>query len=205
VLAVTVPCAGGLLGGCGSSRQDAHEANGTFTLKVLKASFPARQTLVRPTRLELQVKNTGAHTAPNVAVTIDSFYYTEKYPELASNKRPIWVIESGPGRVPSRFVESQTVSPPGGAQTNYVSTWALGPLAPGHTATFIWHVAPLKPGTHTIHYTIAAGLAGKAKAQLASGRPVQGRLTAQISSAPPLRHVNPATGRVEPGAAPAIP
>src|SRR5207302_696015 len=90
-------------------------------------------------------------------VTLDSFYYTENFPQLAANKRPIWAIEAGPGKVPKRFVESQAVSPPGGAQTNYVSTWALGPLAPGHIQTFVWHVAPLKAGMHTVHYTDAAG------------------------------------------------
>ena len=174
-------------------------------MKVVKANFPANQAVARPASLELQVENADSHTAPNVAVTLDSFYYTENFPQLAANKRPIWAIEAGPGKVPKRFVESQAVSPPGGAQTNYVSTWALGPLAPGHIQTFVWHVAPLKAGMHTVHYTVAAGLAGNARAKLASGAPVQGQFTADVAPVPPSTHVDPRTGHVVPGSAPLSP
>ena len=85
----------------------------TYRLKVLRASFPKLQSIARPTRLELLVRNTGIGTVPNVAVTIDSFYYTENFPELAANKRPVWVIDRGPGVIARRPVESQAVSPPG--------------------------------------------------------------------------------------------
>ena len=50
-----------------------------------------------------------------------------------------------------------------------------------------------------------AGLAGKAKAQLPAGGPVQGQLTAAVTPLPPSRHVDPATGRVVPGAFPVVP
>jgi hypothetical protein len=194
-----------LAAGCGSARQDAKEKKRSYTLKVVKASFPAKQSIARPASLELQLENADSRTVPSVAVTLDSFYYTENYPQLAANKRPIWVIEAGPGKVPRSFVESQSVSPPGGGQTNYVSTWALGALAPGHIQTFVWRVAPVKAGLHTVHYSVAAGLAGHARAKLTSGGPVQGQFTADIAPAPPSRHVNPASGRVEPGPAPLIP
>jgi len=111
--------AGGALlaAGCGQARQDAHEPKGTFTVRVVKASFPARQAVARQSRLELVVRNTGTRTVPNVAVTIDSFAYTNNYPELASNKSPVWVVEQGPGKIPKRLVESEEISPPGGGQT----------------------------------------------------------------------------------------
>ena len=102
-----------LASGCGAARQDTHERKGAFTLKVLKASFPSSQTVARPTSFEVQVENAGTQTAPEVAVTLDSFYYVERYPQLAANKRPVWVIETGPGAVPSPPVESEAVSPPG--------------------------------------------------------------------------------------------
>jgi hypothetical protein len=140
-----------------------------------------------------------------VAVTLDSFYYTEHYPELAANKRPVWVVEKGPGAIPARPVESEAVNPPGGGQTAYVNTWALGPLAPGSTQTFLWQVVPVKAGVHTVHFTVAAGLAGKAKARLASGGQVQGGLTANIAPAPPSRHVDPSSGRIAAGAFPIAP
>ncbi len=192
--------------GCGGgARQDAHEPTGDFTVKVLSASFPRLQSIARPTGLELLVRNAGLSTLPNVAVTIDSFYYTETFPELAADKRPVWIIDRGPGDIPLRPVRSQAVSPPGGGQTNYVNTWALGPLAPGATRAFQWRVVPVKAGLHTVNYTVAAGLSGKARAVDASGNPVQGQFTVYVTQAPPLRHVNPNTGQVEPGRYPLTP
>jgi hypothetical protein len=198
-------CVALLAGGCGGARQDAHEPKGTFTVRVVKASFPARQAVARPARLELQVQNTGAQTVPNVAVTIDSFYYTENYPELAANKRPIWAIEEGPGPISKRPVPSQAVSPPGGGQTAYVNTWALGPLAPGRTQTFLWRVTPVKPGLHTVHFAVAAGLAGQARAQLSGGGIPTGHFTVDVAPQPPANHVDPDTGQIVSGTYPLAP
>jgi hypothetical protein len=195
-----------LLAGCGGgTQQDAAEPAGTFAMQVVHASFPTTQSIARQTRFVLPVRNTGTRTVPNVAVTIDSFDYTSTYANLAADKRPVWAIEQGPGAVPSRPVESEEVSPPGGGQTAYVNTWALGALAPGKTRTFVWHVVPVKSGSYTVHYTVAAGLSGKAKARLASGGLVQGQFAVDIASAPALKHVNPDTGRVEPGQFPTSP
>ncbi len=186
--------------GCGgSARQDAGEPSGTFRLQVLRASFPRVQSIARPTSLELLVRNAGIRTAPNVAVTIDSFYYTENFPELAATQRPVWIIDAGPGAIPRRPAESQAVSPPGGGQTAYVNTWALGPLAPGGTRTFRWQVAPVKSGLHTVHFAVAAGLAGKARTVGTFGGPARGQFTVLITRAPPPRHVDPNTGQVVPG------
>ena len=189
--------------GCGGlARQDAHEHAATFTLKVLHASFPAKQSMVRPASLALEIRNTGAHTVPTVAVSVDSFAYTSDYPHLASDQRPVWIIEQGPGPISDPPVQSVAVSPPGGAGTAYVNTWALGPLAAGHTAIFRWKVTPVTAGVHTVHFTVAAGLAGKAKAQLASGGPVRGSFTADIAPAPPSKHIDPSTGRIVAGTYP---
>jgi hypothetical protein len=191
--------------GCGAARQDAHEHSNSYAMEVLTASFPAKQSIARPTSFELQLRNTGSATVPNVAVTLDSFYYTEHYVELAANKRPIWVIERGPGAVAKPPVQTQEVSQLGGAQTAYVNTWALGPLAPNRTQTFTWHVVPVKAGLYTVHYRVAAGLAGRATAQLTGGGPVQGQLTASIAGVPPRTYVDPRTGRVLPGVYPLLP
>jgi hypothetical protein len=195
-----------IVAGCGGgAAQDAHEASGSFQLQVVHASFPAKQSVAHETALQLQVRNSGSHTVPNVAVTVDSFNYTSDYQELAADKRPIWAIEQGPGAVASPPVQSEEVSTPGGAETAYVNTWALGALAPGRTETFTWRVMPVKPGTHTVTYSVAAGLAGKAKAVLASGGKVQGHFTVAIAPAPPATHVDPNTGRIVPGALPSSP
>jgi hypothetical protein len=168
-------------------------------MAVVHASFPAVQPIARQTRLVMLVRNTGASTVPNVAVTLDSFNYASNYPELADSKRPIWVIERGPGAVAKPPVQSEEVSPPGGGQTAYVNTWALGPLAPGQVRAFAWRVVPVKAGRHVVHYTVSAGLAGKAKAQTAAGAPVRGQFRVLVTRRPPSSHVNPDTGKVEPG------
>jgi hypothetical protein len=194
-----------LAAGCGASRQDAHEVKGAFSVRVIGASFPARQSIAKPATLELRVENAGKHAVPNIAVTVDSFSHTSNYQALASRQRPVWVIEEGPGAQPSTPVESEAISPPGGGQTAYVNTWAVGPLPAESSQIFEWHVIPVKPGRYTVHYTIAAGLAGKAKAVSQSGGPVTGALTADIAGTPGARHVNPVTGRVEPGQFPKLP
>jgi hypothetical protein len=195
-----VSASAALTAGCGGgTRQDAHEPDATFTVAVLHSTFPAVQAVARPATMTLRVRNTSTATIPNLAVTVDSFNYVSNFPELASSKRPIWVIEQGPGLVPKRPVRSQTISPPGGGQTAYVNTWALGPLPPRHTQTFAWRVTPVKSGLYTVHYTIAAGLVGRSRARLADGGIPHGRFTVAIAPRPPATHVNPETGRVEPG------
>ena len=195
-----------LVAGCGGgTRQDSGEVARTYQLKIVNASFPAKQSIARPTRFELAVQNTGSRRVPVVAVTVDSFDYASNHPELAADKRPIWAIEQGPGAIATPPVETQEVSELGGGQTAYVNTWALGSLAPGHTKTFVWRVVPVKAGTHTVTFAVSAGLAGKAKARLSSGGAVQGHFTVDIASAPAARHVDPATGKIVAGAYPPTP
>jgi hypothetical protein len=191
--------------GCGGgTRQDAHEVKRSYRLDVVHASFPAIQSIARPTRLILAVHNSGVRTAPNVAVTIDSFEYTENFPELSADKRPIWVVDAGPGdtRHPAY---TASVSPAGGGQTATTNTWALGPLAPGATRIFRWLLAPVKAGRRTVKYTVAAGLGGNARAVSASGGPVGGVFGVYVSASPPPSQVNPNTGEVVPGIYPAPP
>jgi hypothetical protein len=193
------------LSGCGGgSRQDAQEPAGTFAMKV-GASFPAAQSIARPSRFVMAVRNTGTETVPNVAVTIDSFDYNSNYPGLAVRQRPVWAIERGPGAIASPPVETENVSLPGGGQTAYVNTWALGPLAAGKTKLFVWRVVPVKAGTFTVHYAVSAGLAGKAKARLESRAGIHGKFAVHIKPAPDLKHVNPNTGQVEVGQFPSSP
>jgi len=205
--AVVVALAAGaaVLAGCGGgTRQDAGEAKQTYQMAVAGA-FAPRQAVARPTRMALRVRNTGTATVPNVAVTVDSFSYTSNFPELAANKRPIWVIERGPGDIPTRPVESQEVSPPGNGQTAYVNTWALGPLAVGQTRTFVWALTPVKPGIHRVNFAVSAGLAGNAKAELSSGAAVRGHFVVAIAGEPPTTHVDPNTGQVVLGTYPPTP
>jgi hypothetical protein len=192
--------------GCGGgSEQTAGEPKRTYKVEVLDLTFKPNQAVARPATMRIKVRNVDSKTIPNIAVTLDSFYYTEKYPELAANKRPVWVVEKGPGKPPGRPVQSQAVSPPGGGQTAYVNTWALGALAPNHTQTFEWEVIPVKSGSHSVHIRIGAALAGQAKATLPNGTRPTATVSAQIAPAPPATHVDPSTGKVAPGRFPAQP
>lgn len=188
-----------LAGGCGGSERNVHEPKGTYTVEVLRARFPAKQEIAHDTRLALVVRNSGNRTIPNVAVTVSSFYYTSDYPRLSANKRPVWIVNTGPGTVPVRPVRTVEVNPPGGGETAFVNTWALGALAPGKSRVFVWKVTPVKAGVHIVHYTVAAGLDGRALARASGGGQVRGSFAARIAPAPQPTHVNPETGRIVPG------
>jgi hypothetical protein len=79
--------------------------------------------------------------------------------------------------------------------TAYTNTWALGPLRRDQVKTFIWRVTAVKPGIHTIKYTVAAGLNGKAKARLPGGDVPTGSFQINIASGPAEGRLGPATGR----------
>jgi len=74
--------------------------------------------------------------------------------------------------------------------TAYSNTWALGPLKPGQSVTFKWKVTPVKAGMHVVHWEVAAGLNGKARARLADGSVPQGSFTVTIHSKPQQAYVN---------------
>jgi hypothetical protein len=193
-------CAALLASGCGGGAEQNHgEAKRSYDMRIVSASFPAKQSIARPTSMSVNVRNDSNHVVPDVAITVDSFSYVEKFAELASNKRPVWVVEEGPGTPAKPPAQSQAVSPPGGGQTVYVNTWALGALKPNATRTFTWKVVPVKAGSHTVHVAVSAGLAGNAKATLASGGAVTRSFSAQIAGTPPATHVDPSTGKVAPG------
>jgi hypothetical protein len=200
LLSACGPLAGVLASGCGGgSRQDASEVRGSFTVQVTRASFPTRQAVARPAQLVLNVRNTGAHALPNVAVAVNSFYYISDYPNLAARKRPVWVLDEGPGAIAKPPVETVQVDPPGGGATANYNVWALGRLAPGASRSFVWHLTPVKPGMHTVTYRVYAGLNGRAQAYLAGGAAPAGSFTVDIADRPPRSHVNPQTGKVAAG------
>jgi hypothetical protein len=200
VLGLCGALAGVLAAGCGETRhQDAGEPKAHYTVLVTHASFPIEQAVARQTHLVLVVRNTSARTLPDVTVAVTSFDYLSNYPNLASRKRPIWVVNEGPGRVAKPPVQTVQVDPPGNGTTANYNVWALGPLAPGATRSFVWNVSPVKPGMHRLSYRVYADLNGKAKAELADGAPPAGSFAVHVAARPPLTHLNPTTGKVVPG------
>ncbi len=187
-----------LISACGGGgRQDAAETKGKFQVQVSSAKFPTSQRLAQRTDLVIKVRNTGRKTIPDIAITLlDSRQRTAAQAfgqsvagtsqVLASNSRPIWIIDRPPG--PCQFSCRQ--GGPGGAVTAYSNTWALGALKPGQTATFDWGVTAVKSGAFAIRYEVAAGLNGKAKAVNAGGGRVGGSFDVKIHNAPQQAFVN---------------
>jgi hypothetical protein len=185
----------------GGASQAANEPSGNFPVRVSQASFPPRQTLSEHTHMVIAVRNTGTATIPDVAVTVTTDSYGTAaqsfgtliaspppgQPILASRSRPVWIVDQPPGQC----AYSCQQGGPGGAVTADSDTWALGKLGPGQTVKFDWGVTAVQPGSYRIHYVVAAGLAGKAKAVLAGGRGrVQGSFQVKISSKPRQAYVN---------------
>lgn len=171
-----------LAAGCGGgTRQDANEKSGTYNVDVVAASFPVKQHLARQEQLVVEVKNADSKTIPNVAVTIEPGFSTRsERQDLADPNRPVWIVDDGPV----------------GGITAYTNTWALGALKPGESAKFTWKVTAVRSGTHEVHYRVAAGLAGKAKAQGSGGSAAEGSFTVNVSRKPARSTVDPETGEV---------
>ena len=150
-------------------------AGPSFRVSVPTASFAAKQSLAAKERLVIAVRNTGHRALPNVAVTIcnttcsyrarrgqgttvQAFSYAiANAPNLANASRPIWIVQRAPG--PCGY--SCRNLGPGAAVTAYSNTWALGRLAPGHTARFVWTVTPVKAGRFVVAWAGGGGAVGR--------------------------------------------
>jgi hypothetical protein len=170
--------AGGLLtlAACGGGgKQDEGNPTGTFKVDVPRASFPGKQRLAQESTLEITVVNRDSREIPKLAVTVDGFSQRRDDPTLADPNRPIWVINQTPFDADS-------------ALTN---TWALGPVRPGESRTFKWTVTPVRSGTYSVRYRVAAGLYGKSKVvDTATGGIPKGSFIARVSRQPRPVHID---------------
>jgi hypothetical protein len=218
-LAVALVSAG--VASCGGgSRQDANEPEGDFPVQIVSADFPTKQQLAQNTNLTLSVANTGDKTIPDLAITIftasdadtgqsgtsttgttgtasqelptaqGSFSVRSEQPGLAIPFRPVWILEQG-------FPKLAGETASAGAEAAQTDTFSFGSLDPNQTRAMVWNVTPVQAGTYTVHYRVAAGLQGKARAVTADGSVPQGEFVVRISSAPPQTRVNDA-GKVVP-------
>jgi hypothetical protein len=119
-----------------------------------------------------------------------SFSVRSEQQGLAIPFRPVWILEEGFPKL-----AGQTAS--AGAEAAQTDTFSFGSLAPNDTRAMVWNVTPVQAGTFTVHYRVAAGLQGKAKAVTADGSVPEGEFVVRISSAPPQTRVNNA-GQVVP-------
>jgi len=208
---------------CGGSRQDATEPEGDFPVSIVSADFPSKQQLAQNTNLTLSVANTGDKEIPNLAITIfttsnastdeetttttgttgtttgtteelptaqGSFSVRSEQEGLAIPFRPVWILEEG-------FPKLEGQTAPAGAEAAQTDTYAFGPLAANETRSMVWNVTPVQGGTYTVHYRVAAGLQGNAKAVTADGSVPEGEFVVRISNAPPQTRVDD-SGKVVP-------
>jgi hypothetical protein len=198
--------------GGGGERQDADEPTGDFPVKVAKANFPDRQQLVKSSDLELEINNTGDETIPNLAVTIYTtpstapagepkanrpFSIRVDQPNLADPTRPVWILENKFPKLIAPGVTRQNLgrAPSAGAAAAQTDTFQFGAVPSGEGKDIVWRVTPVRAGSYTVHYEVAAGLFGGAKAVTASGGPVKGEFAVTIKSKPPSTCVK-ASGQV---------
>jgi len=176
----------------------------------VSATFPSAQRLAQHTDLVVTVTNSGNRVMPDVAVTITNPKYgtgadalatliPAKAPAgqqpLANRSRPVWVIARAPG--PCAF-SCRSGGGPGGADTPYANTWALGRLAPGQTARFDWGVTAVRAGSYAVAYRVAAGLDSGQRAVLAGGEDAAGTLDVKVSAQPAPQHFT-STGQIASG------
>jgi hypothetical protein len=183
--AISAAVALALASGCGGgARQDAGESHATYSVAVPVASFPAHQGLAQRSEMRIAVRNVGEHTIPNVAATIqtagrgttvEAFARHTDQPGVQSSSRPVWVVEDGPSN----------------GDTAGSNTWALGPLRPGATKTFVWRVAAVEAGRYTLTYRLAGSLNGGSQLRLRSGAVPQGSFTVAIDRKPGQVRVRP--------------
>jgi hypothetical protein len=167
-----------LVAGCGGGeRQDAGETSANYPVAVQEASFPAHQRLAQRSELRIAVRNAGSRTIPNLAVTIEAaglgtevtaFGRLAGESGLATRSRPVWIVDSGPG----------------GGDTAYANTWALGPLPPHRTKRFTWKVAAVRSGHYKLTYRLAGSLTGGSAVRQEDGDVVGGSFEVDVTRAP---------------------
>jgi hypothetical protein len=184
--------------GCGGgSKQDVKEQSGNYPVKVVRVSFPQRQSLAKNSTLEIVVQNAGQKVIPTISVTVKcgtelggSFSTAVQDTNVADPQRPQFVVNKLP-------TATERVNPPLDPaplerSSAYTDTYPLGPLGKGRTATFMWDVTAVRSGPYHLCWHVNAGLHGKAKAVAASGgMPVSGELRGRVSNKAPSATIGP--------------
>jgi hypothetical protein len=194
----------------GGESQGSDEPSGSYQVEVARETFPERQRLPDTYDLQLKISNVDDQTVPNLAVTIwtgdakvsgtatgsgqGSFNVRVDQPGLAIPNRPVWILEEGYPKLVTSPAELEDLdgASSAGAAAAQTGTFQFGPLRAGESKDIVWRLTAVRVGTYPVHYEVAAGLQGKAKAVTAQGRPVKGQLTATITSKPKQSCVNKA-------------
>ena len=191
-----------LIAGCGGSepRQDENEPEGDFPVEVTTAEFAPKQRLAETTNLELAFRNSGDETIPDLALTIytgdvkadGAFNVRSAQENLADPNRPVWILENDYPKILEQGADIDEIdsAPTAGAETSSTNTYTFGELEPGDEVHTVFRVTPVVAGTFTVHYEVAAGLDGKARAVTDTGDPVEGEFVATITDQPKATKVD---------------
>jgi hypothetical protein len=203
-----VSLAAGIAACGGGQRQDATGPSGNFPVQVTKAKFANHQKLAKANYLQLEIRNAGNQTIPDLAVTINtvaegqpnikspaystgsgqgSFNIRVDEPHLAFPFRPVWILEEAYPKVvkPGQSLKQISKTPTSSAASAATDTFQFGSVAPDDSKDIAWRVTPVRTGTYTVHYEVSASLTGKASAVTPDGSPVRGEFVATISGKPP--------------------
>ncbi len=190
--------------GCGEDkeRQDVNEPEGEFPVEIVSAKFPTKQRLAQTSDLRMEIENTGDEVIPDLAVTIyigdekasGSFSVRSEQAGLADPNRPVWILENDYPKLVTDNVDGKALdaAPSGGSEAAQTDTFSFGELPDGESRDIVWRLTPVVAGTYTVHYELAAGLTGKAKAVTDDGSPVEGEFVVTITDNPPSARVNDA-------------
>ena len=111
-------------------------------------------------------------------------------PSRSAPSSRAWRSPSARSGSSKRAIPSSRVRPPRPAPRPRRPTPTPSERSPPHqTKRIVWNVTPVQAGTYTVHYRVAAGLEGKAKAVTADGSVPEGEFVVRISSAPPQTRV----------------
>lgn len=180
------------LAACGGGKQtlDEGEPSESFEVRVTRASFPARQHLAANTDLVLTVTNASDKELPQLGVTIwtgaGGVGASKAQGSFSVPSGPVWLTVAGFPKLlkGAATLEDLAAAPSAGGDAAPTDTYALGTLAPRATRTIVWRTTPVRVGSYTVNYAIAAGLQGKAKAVATGGGAVQGTFRVRIDSSP---------------------
>ncbi len=192
------------LAACGGSSSASDEPEGTYEMKVTRATFPTDQDLGQTSLMRIAVRNTGEKTVPTAAITVSiageegrtsmlPFGIHDPQPDLAQPDRPVWVLAEGYPK------PSGATTKRGGASTASRKTFDFGPLKPDQTVEGIWKLSAVKAGRFTLLYGVQAGLTGAARAETAVGVEPGGSFTVKITRRTPETEVTDSGEVVEIG------
>ena len=171
-----------------------------YPVEVTVAEFAPRQRLAQRQDLQLAFRNSGDETIPDLAVTIytgdekadGAFNMRSEQEGLADPNRPVWILENDYPKLLERGTSAKDLdaAPTAGAESSSTNTYTFGELPPGDEIHTVFRVTPVVGGTYTVHYEVAAGLDGNARAVTDTGEPVEGEFVATITTKPKASAVN---------------